>query len=147
MTNGPFLYDEGPEPLHTSTPRRRPWFVFLLLGGSVLAALVMVVVMLVVRGTPSEQGREVTEVFLAALQQDDLETAHGLLCQAERAQLAPEDVAALYDRGGEGRVAGVTGDEVDGTPVQRVAVEWPDGSNSVITVIAEDGIRICGIAD
>ena len=22
MTNGPFLYDEGPEPLHTGTPRR-----------------------------------------------------------------------------------------------------------------------------
>ncbi len=145
-TNGPYLYDEGPEAIHTGTPRRRPWFLVLLVGGTALAAVVMVVAMVVIRGTPGEQAREVTEVFLAALAHDDVETAHALLCEDERAQITVDEVAAVYEGEGVGRVTGVAEDEVDGEPVQRVDVEWADGSTTELTVVAEDGNRICGTA-
>lgn len=142
--SGPFLYDEGPEALHTAAPRRRPWLVVLLLGGPLLVAVAMVVLMVAVRGTPAEQAREVSEVFLAALAQDDVETAYGLLCEAERVDVAPEDLADVYAGEGRGLVTGVTEDEVDGEPVMRVGVEWADGAATELTVVAEDGNRICG---
>jgi hypothetical protein len=142
--SGPYLYDEGPEAIHTGTPRRRPWFLVLLIGGPLVAAVAMVVLMVAVRGTPAEQAREVTDVFLAALAQDDVETAYGLLCEAERAGIAPGDVAATYAEEGRGLVTGVTDAEVDGDPVQRVTVAWDDGATTRLTVVAEDGARICG---
>ena len=141
---GPYLYDEGPEAIHTGTPRRRPWFLVLLIGGPLVAAVVMVVLMVAVRGTPAEQAREVTDVFLAALDRDDVETAYGLLCESERAEVALEDIAAVYAGEGRGLVETVTEAEVDGDPVQRVTVEWDDGATTELTVIAEDGARVCG---
>ena len=143
---GPFLYDDEPTPLHTGTPRRRPWFLALLVGGTVLAAIAGAVALLVVRGSPAEQAREVGEVFLAALAQDDVETAHSLLCEEERARIAPEEVPGEYAGVGEGLVAGVTDGEVDGEPVQRVRVEWADGASTELTVVPEDGVRVCGTA-
>ena len=42
MTNGPFLYDDGPAPLHTGTPRRRPWLLLAIFGGTAVVAVLMV---------------------------------------------------------------------------------------------------------
>jgi len=98
------------------------------------------------KGSPEEQAREVSGVFLAALAQDDLETAYGLLCAEERARLAPGAVPAEYAPGGTGEVTGATADEVGGAPVQRVEVAWSDGSTSTLTVVSEQGARVCGTA-
>ena len=84
MTTGPFLYDDGPPPLHTGTPRRRPWLVIGLLLGTVLVAVGMVAALYLVRGSPAEQSEEAVGVFLAALDQGDGETAHALLCAEVR---------------------------------------------------------------
>jgi hypothetical protein len=97
-----------------------------------------------VKGSPEEQAREVTGVFLAALAQDDVETAYGLLCQEERARVTPQALPAEYAPGGAGEVTGTIADQVDGTPVQRVEVTWSDGSTSVLTVASEQGARVCG---
>jgi hypothetical protein len=141
---GPYLYDDGPAPLHTGTPRAARGLILAILGGTVAVAVAMAVGLPLVKGTPEEQAREVTGVFLAALAQDDVETAHQLLCEDERARVAPAQVASTYAAGGDGRVAGTRAAEVDGEPVQRVAVQWSDGSTSTLTVVSEDGARVCG---
>jgi hypothetical protein len=97
-----------------------------------------------VKGSPEEQAREVTGVFLAALAQDDVETAHGLLCAEERARVAPEALSTEYAPGGTGEIRSTIADEADGAPVQRVEVAWSDGSTSVLTVVSEQGARVCG---
>jgi hypothetical protein len=144
MTQGPYLYDDDPAPLHTGTPRAARGLILAILGGTVAVAIAMAVGLPLVKGTPEEQAREVTGVFLAALAQDDVETAHQLLCEEERARVAPGEVASTYAPGGDGEVAGTRAAEVDGEPVQRVAVEWSDGSTSTLTVVSEDGARVCG---
>jgi hypothetical protein len=141
VTNGPFLYDDGPAPLHTGTPRRSGKILVLIFGGTVLFALLMVVMSVVLRGSGADQAREVTGVFLAALAQDDTETAHELLCQDERLRLDPDEVTAVYM--GEGR--GVVGTPVADGDARLVPVEWSDGTTSELTVIGEDGVRICGV--
>jgi hypothetical protein len=35
---------------------------------------------------------------------------------------------------------------VGGAPVQRVEVAWSDGSTSTLTVVSEQGARVCGTA-
>ncbi|MGY1693150.1 hypothetical protein [Geodermatophilus sp. SYSU D01105] len=144
MTQGPYLYDDDPAPLHTGTPRSARGLILAILGGTVLVAVAMALGLPLVKGSPEEQAREVTGVFLAALAADDAETAHGLLCESERARLAPEQVAGVYATGGYGEVAGTTEGERDGEPVQRVDVRWTDGSTSTFTVVPEDGARVCG---
>ena len=147
MTEGPFLYDEGPEQLHTSTPRRRQGLLLAVFGGTVLVAVLMVVLLPVLKGSGQGQAREVVQVFLAALDQGDNETAHQLLCEEQRAELAPDDVAGQYLGGeGPGRVVGVSDAQVDGDPVQRVRVGWPDGSQTELTVVNADGPHVCGVA-
>ena len=146
-TTGPFLYDDGPQPLHTGTPRRRQGLLIGMLVGTVLVALGMVVALFAVRGTPEEQARETVGVFLAALRADDTETAHGLLCEEERARLQPGDVAAEYLGKGTGRVVDSVDGEVDGGAVQLVEVAWADGPASEIVVVSEKGPRVCGLAD
>jgi hypothetical protein len=137
---GPFLYDEGPEPLHTGAPRRSGKILVLIFGGTVLFAVLMVVLTLALRGTGSEQAEEVSGVFLAALAAEDTETAYGLLCQEERIRLSPEEVAGEYLAGGDPQLGTVREDG----DARLVPVEWSDGTTSELTVIGEDGLRICG---
>lgn len=141
-TEGPFLYDDGPAPLHTGTPRRSGRILVLIFGATAAFAVLMVVLMVVVKGTPAEQAREVTGVFLAALAQNDTETAYGLLCEKEAGRLAPEQVAGAYLGDGAGTVGTVReqGDE------QLVTVAWARGGSSELAVIAEKGPKICGVA-
>ncbi len=137
---GPFLYDDGPAPLHTGAPRRSGKILVLVFGGTVLFAVLMVVLTLVLRGTGSEQAKEVSGVFLAALAADDTETAYGLLCQDERIRLSPEEVADEYLAEGDPRLGTVREDG----EARLVPVEWSGGTTSELTVIGEDGLRVCG---
>ncbi|SDE90178.1 hypothetical protein SAMN05660485_02053 [Blastococcus fimeti] len=140
-TQGPFLYDEGPAPLHTGAPQRSGKILVLILGGTVLAAVLVVLLGLVLRGSGSDQATEVSGVFLTALAADDTEVAHALLCEEERARLEPAEVAGAYL--GEGTPElGEVGRDGD---ARLVPVRWSDGTTSELTVIGEDGLRICGI--
>jgi hypothetical protein len=141
MTSGPFLYDDGPAPLHTGTPRRRNGLLLAIFGGTAVVAVLMVLALFLLKGTPEDQARESAGVFLAALEQGDDETAHELLCQAERANLSPASVAPAYLAETPGRVVGS-----DAAPGGKLSVEvaWADGTTSEWTVIREDGPRICG---
>ena len=142
---GPFLYEEGPEPLHTGTPRRSGKILVLVFAATVVVAVLMAVLLPLVKGSPEDQAREVTTVFLAALDKGDTETAYGLLCEDERARLAPEDVGAEYLAGdGIGRVVSV--EEADGEPSREVDVEWPGGERARFVVVNSDGPHICGVA-
>jgi hypothetical protein len=145
MSSGPYLYDDDPAPIHTGAPRRRRGAVLAIFGGTAVAAVLMVVALPLIKGSADDQARESAGVFLAALQQGDLETAYQLLCEDERARLAPGDVAAEYLQGEGGEVAGSTASEVDGKPVQEVRVEWDDGSTTTLTVVSADGPRVCGV--
>jgi hypothetical protein len=138
---GPYLYDDDPAPLHTGTPRRRNGLLLALLAGTVLVAVGMVAALFLVKGSPEEQAQEVAGVFLAALEQGDDETAHQLLCQAERANLSPTSVGPTYLAETPGRVVGSAAAQ-DGK--LRVEVRWADGRTTAWTVITEDGPRICG---
>ena len=141
MTSGPFLYDDDPAPLHTGAPQRSGKWMALILGGTVLAAVLFVFVGVAIRGTPAEQATEVTGVFLAALAADDTETAHALLCEDERARLAPDEVDAAYVGVGSPELGepGRDGDK------RLVPVTWDDGTTATFTVIGEDGLRVCGV--
>jgi outer membrane translocation and assembly module TamA len=141
-TEGPFLYDEGPAPLHTGTPRRSGKILVLIFGGTVLAALLMVFLSVTLKGSGEDQAKEVTGVFFAALGQDDTETAYGLLCQEERNRLDPGEVAGAYQGEGDFEIGAV---QEDGD-ARLVTVGWADGTSSDVTVIGEDGLRICGTA-
>jgi hypothetical protein len=139
--SGPYLYDDDPAPLHTGTPRSARGFLVALLAGTTLVAVGMVVAMYLVKGSPDEQAQEVAGVFLAALEKDDTETAHQLLCQAERANLSAESVAPAYLDQIPGRVVG---SDAAGEGQLAVDIRWADGSRSQWLVISEDGPRICG---
>ncbi len=143
MTNGPFLYDDDPTPLHTGTPRRRHGLLIAIFAGTVLVAVGMVAALFLVKGSPEEQAQQVAVVFLSASQQGDTETAHQLLCQAERANLSPASVPPTYLAETPGRVLGA---DAAGNGRLRVEVRWADGSTSQWTVVSEDGPRICGLA-
>jgi hypothetical protein len=146
MSTGPFLYDDDPAPLHTGTPRRRPWLLFAVFGGTAVVAVLMVLLMPLVKGSAEDQAREVTGVFLAALDKGDTETAYQLLCEDERARLAPDDVAAEYTAGeGIGRVVSVSEADMDGEPSREVEVEWPGGGQARLVVVNSDGPHICGV--
>lgn len=141
-SNGPYLYDDDPAPLHTGTPRRRQGLLLAILAGTALVAVLMVGALFLVKGSPEEQAQEVAGVFLTALEQGDIETAHQLLCQEERANLSPAGVGPAYLAETPGRVAGSTA--ADGGRL-RVEVRWADGASSEWTVVSEDGgPRVCG---
>jgi hypothetical protein len=139
--SGPYLYDEGPAPLHTGTPRRAGGVLLWIFGGTAAFAVLMVVLTLALKGSGEEQAEEVAGVFLAALAQKDTETAYELLCQAERVRLSPEEVAGAYLGEGPGELGSVREDG----DAMLVPVEWSDGTASELTVIGEDGPRICGV--
>jgi hypothetical protein len=139
-STGPFLYDDDPAPLHTGTPRHRQGLLLALLAGTVLVAMGMVGALILVKGTPEEQAEEVVGVFLAAIDEQDTETAHQLLCEVERTRLQPGDVAGEYAGEGAGEIVGTA----DGGAVQEVRVRWDDGAESELLVVSEDGPRLCG---
>jgi type II secretory pathway pseudopilin PulG len=141
LPEGPFLYDEGPAPLHTGTPRRRRGVLVAILVGTVLVAIAMVVALPLVQGSGRDQARQVAGVFVAALAKGDTETAYGLLCDTERARLQPADVGPAYLGPGAGRVVG---SRASGS-AEAVAVRWSDGSTSTLTVVSESGTRVCGV--
>jgi hypothetical protein len=142
MSSGPFLYDDDPAPLHTGTPRRRPALLLAIFGGTAAFAVLMVVLMTVVRGSGDEQAQEVAGVFLKALAQDDTQTAHELLCQEERIRLSPEEVAGAYLREGTPELGPVR----DDGDARLVPVQWSDGTTTELTVIGENGPRVCGVS-
>jgi hypothetical protein len=117
----------------------------VIFGGTVVAAVLMVFALPLLKGTAEEQAREVTGVFLAALEKGDTTTAHQLLCQEEAGRLTEDDVAAAYLEGDGGRVVGAEGAKVDGEPVERVRVAWDDGSTSTLILVPESGARVCGL--
>jgi hypothetical protein len=145
MTEGPFLYDDGPAPLHTGTPRRRNGLLLALFGGTVLVAILMVVTLPLVKGTPAEQARDTVSVFFKALQQGDTATAHDMLCAAEQSRLTAADVPGAYRGAEPGRVVGATETAVGGHTVEEVRVIRADGSASRVTVVGENGPHVCGI--
>ncbi|MGY2085798.1 Rv0361 family membrane protein [Blastococcus sp. SYSU DS0539] len=145
MTQGPFLYDDGPAPLHTGTPRRRQGWLIAGILGVVLLAGGMVAGLYVVRGSPGDQATEVTQVFLAALAAGDTETSYELLCEEERRRLDVSGMEAEYLRPGSAEIAGVQDDPVDGARIQQVTVRWEDGASAELAVVNEDGPRVCGI--
>ena len=139
--SGGFLYDDDPSPLHTGTPRAARGPLLWIFGGTVGFAVLMAVLFFLVKGSGEEQAHEVTGVFLAALAQEDTETAHQLLCEEERARLTPAEVAGAYLGAGTGEVGAAREDG----GARLVPVEWSDGTASELTVIGEDGPRVCGV--
>jgi hypothetical protein len=144
MTDGPLLYDDGPEPLHTGTPRRRRGLLVGLLGGTAVVAVGVVVALPLITGSPDDQARQVSGVFVKALAQGDTETAYGLLCDDERARLQPGQVAGAYLGPGTGQVVNASSARRDGTPVELVTVRWGDGGRSVFTLVNQAGAKVCG---
>ena len=150
--SGPYLYDEGPEALHTGKPRTRNGFVLGMLGGTAAVAVAAVVALPLVKGSAEDQAREVVGVYLAALEAGDTETAGELLCEAERDRAGEEGVEAGERAlesvpSGTGEVVGVQPGELDGQDSQEVRVRWDDGAGSAettLTVVLEDGPRVCG---
>jgi hypothetical protein len=143
MTEGPLLYDEGPEALHTGTPRRRRGLLTAVLVGTVAVALLMVVLLPLVTGSAQKQATQVTTVFLRSLAANDTETAYGLLCDSERQRLAPDKVAAAYLGPTPGTVGAVAEVKQGGTTTEQVDVHWADGSGSRYTLVNQSGPRIC----
>jgi hypothetical protein len=142
MSSGPFLYDDGPEALHTGTPRRRPFLLVAIFGGTAILAVLMVLALPLIKGSPGDQAKEAVGVFLAALQKGDTTTAYQLMCAKEQARLKAADVPGAYADSATGTVTGVS-DDPDGT-TQQVAVRWSDGSTTRIAVVPEDGAHVCG---
>jgi hypothetical protein len=147
MTQGPYLYDEGPEPLHTGAGRSRRGLLVAILLGTVLVAVAAVVALPLVRGTAGEQAGEAAGVFITALQKGDDETAYDLLCADERARLQPAQVAEEYLRPGTATIGDVSDADLGDRPAQRVPVRWTDGdavTRTFLTVVNEDGAHVCG---
>ena len=143
MSTGPYLYDDGPEPLHTGTGRRRGPLLVVILLGTVLLAVAAVVALPLIKGTAGEQATQAAQVFVAALGQGDTETAYGLLRSAEQARLQPGQVAAEYLRPGTPKIGTAT----DDGSAERVTVRWTDGgavTRTFLTVVNEGGAHICG---
>jgi hypothetical protein len=147
MTQGPFLYDDDPAPIHTGTPRNRNGTLIALLSATVLVAVLMVGGMVLVKGTGTRQAEEVVGVFTQALAAGDTETAYGLICDDERARITPDQLAGEYLHPGTPEVTGLRRAEVDGAPVQYVQVRWNDAgasSTTELTIVPEGGTKVCG---
>ena len=143
MSTGPYLYEEGPEPLHTSPGRSRRGLLVAILLGTVVVAVGFVVALPLVKGTAGEQSTQAAQVFFAALQQGDTDTAYGLLCTDERARLKPDQVAAEYLQPGTPTIEKAT----DAGTTERVTVRWTEGgavTRTFLTVVNEDGAHVCG---
>jgi hypothetical protein len=144
VSQGPYLYDEGPESIHTGTARSRRGVLTAILVGTVAVALLMVVLLPLVTGSATDQAKQVTGVFLKALAAKDTETAYGLVCDSERQRLTPDQLAGAYLGPGPGQVTGAAEVKANGTTTEQVDVRWSDGSASRYTLVYQSGPRICG---
>ena len=142
MTTGPFLYDDRPEPLRTGTPRRRPVLLLVIFGVTTLLAVLMVLALPLINGSPADQAKQTVGVFLTALGRGDATTAYQLMCTKEQARLKSADVPAAYAGSATGTVTGAA--EGPEGRTQQVSVRWSDGSTTRITVVSEDGAHVCG---
>ena len=140
---GPYLYDEGPEALHTGTPRRRRGMLAAIFLGVAVLAILAVMLLPVLTGSATGKAKEVTGVFLKALAAKDLETAYGLLCESEQERLQPGQVAGAYLGATPGTVGEAAEITRNGTTVETVDVRWADGSTSRYTLVNESGPHIC----
>ena len=148
-SEGPFLYDDDPMPLHTGPGRNRNGTLIALLSATVLVAVLMVGGIFLVKGTGEEQAEEVAGVFTKALAAGDIETAYGLVCDAERSRVSPDELVGKYLQRGTPEVTGSRGDRVDDKPVRYVQVRWDDGSSittTELTVVPDGGTEVCGTA-
>jgi hypothetical protein len=144
---GPYLYDEGPEQLHTGPGRSRRGLLAVVLLGTVLLAVAAVIALPLITGTAGQQSTQAAGVFLAALRQGDTDTAYDLLCNDERARLKPEQVAAAYLQPGTPTVGTASETDLDGTRAERVAVRWTDGgavTRTFLVLVNEGGAHVCG---
>jgi hypothetical protein len=146
-TEGPFLYDDGPTSPHTGTPRNRNGLLLGVMLGTIVLGVAMVLLMPLVKGTPEERSEAAVQVFYDSLADGDLDTAVQMLCSAERNRLADADPAEDYVLGRDPELGDVTEAEQDGDTVRRVTVRWADGATATVTVVAEDGPRVCGISE
>jgi hypothetical protein len=143
MTDGPLLYSEGPEELHTGTPRRRRGLLAALGIGTVAVALLVGALLPLLTGSATKQAEQVTTVFLKALAAKDTETAYGLLCASERTRLQPGRVAGTYLGPTPGKVTAAAEVKRNGDTVETVDVRWSDDSTSRYTLVNESGPHIC----
>jgi hypothetical protein len=141
--NGPYLYDDGPAPLHTGTPRNRNWTIVVLLALTVLLAVGTVVGIYVFRGSPESEAKQVAGVFVAALAAGDDRTASGLLCEDIR---NGRDAATALDdyRDGPGTVGTPTEERRGDSPVMVVPVRYGDGTKAELLLVPEGGPKVCG---
>jgi hypothetical protein len=147
MTTGPFLYDDDPVPLHTGEARNRNGTLIALLSATVVVALLFVGGMVLFKGTAADQSEEVAGVFTKALAAGDTETAYGLICDAERGRITPDELAGEYLQPGTPEITGSRGERIDDKPVRYVQVRWADGgrtSTTELTVVPEGGTKVCG---
>jgi hypothetical protein len=144
VTNGPFLYDDGPAPLHTGTPRRRSGLLLAVFGGTIVLAVLLVVLTPLLKGSQEQQAKDSVGVFLKALAQGDTTTADEMLCEKEHARLQPDQIAADYVGSGTGQIVRVDRAQVGGDTVAQVSVRWSDGATTRITVVGENGPHVCG---
>ena len=144
-TNGPYLYDDNPEPLHTGTGRNRNWTIILLLGLTVLLAVGTIVGMYVFRGSPEDEAKQVAGVFVAALAAGDDETASGLLCE-ELSPTPEAGVEALEPyRATAGGTVGVPQEEQTGDGLIMVVPVRSDAGETELVLVPEGGPRVCGL--
>ena len=144
MTQGPFLYDDDPAPLHTEAGRNRNGTLIALLTATLLVAAGG---MLLFQGTAADQAEEVATVFTKALAAGDTETAYGLICDDERGRITPDQLAGEYLQPGTPEVTGSRGERIDDSPVRYVQVRWDDAgasTTSTLTVVPEGGTKVCG---
>ncbi|KQS66223.1 hypothetical protein [Modestobacter sp. Leaf380] len=145
-TEGPFLYDDDPQPLHAGAGRPRKGLLLALGGGTLAVALVAVFSLNALQGSPEEQVEQVADVFTRALVAGDDETAWGLLCNAEQERLQPAEVAGDYLQAGTPDVGTATETELDGVDARLVPVRWDDDgavTETELTLVAEDGPKVC----
>ncbi len=142
---GPFLYDDGPSSPHTAQPRNRNGLLLGIMLATILVGVAMVLLMPLVKGSPEERANSAVTVFYASLADGDLYTATQMLCSAERNRLGDTDPGEDYALGSDPEITGTTEAERDGDTVRLVTVRWDDGSTATVTVVAEDGPRVCGI--
>jgi hypothetical protein len=147
VSAGPFLYDDGPAPLHTGAPRQRNGLIIGLLGGTVVFSVAMVVLMTLWSGNGEDQSRQVATVFTSALSQGDLTTSYALVCDDVRAAMPPDQLAAQYLHPGVPQVTGSESSEYAGSPAELITVRWDDAGSvttTVLTLVPEGGTKVCG---
>lgn len=144
-----YLYDDDPQPLHAGAGRSRQGLLLGLGAATVAVGVGMVVLLGPLTGSPEEQSQEVADVFSRALAAEDAETAWGLLCDDEQNRVAPDDLATDYLLPGTPTVVGVRDGELGDRDARVVEVRWDDGgvvTTAELTLVAENGPRVCGVS-